>query len=302
MAVQRRKVNDDVASAAPAVDPAAPAPEPKTTSFDRGVGHLGVTLSNMSGVGVLVEKAEPADLCARAGLVAGTVIVAVDGKSVMTHDEALPLLDNAIGKCEVAYLTPEAAAAEAESVRLKYEAKWAWFNWKPKLALLLMVLALGYFGAPHAIKFVKTQAEQLEKAKRANAAKAKGGAADDVTLPKMNVNDLMNMGKEEASTEEPPVKYDPITDPFTLAMEKDKFYKEFDAMCDGFMMGAMFGCHEEGTLGKLKKIVQEDKEDPRTGVDILKHMMGEFEMLKEMQAAGDFAPPNGEDFELPIDA
>merc|ERR1719240_1371722 len=101
-------------------------------------------------------------------------------------------------------------------------------------------------------------------------------------MPKMNVNDLMGMGQQEQADEPEPIKYDPITDPFTLAMEKDKFYKEFDGMCEGFMMGAMFGCHEEGNLGQLKKAVQEDKRDPREGVDILKHMMGEFEMLKDM--------------------
>ena len=73
-------------------------------------------------------------------------------------------------------------------------------------------------------------------------------------------------------------------------------------MCDGFMLGAMFGCHEEGALGKLKKMVHDDKEDPRTGVDMMKHMMGELDMLKSMQSAGDFDPPGGAipDSELPI--
>ena len=295
MAVQRRKPAEvDASGAADALAASATA-EPKTTSFDRGVGHLGVTLSNMSGVGVLVEKAEPSDLCAKAGLVAGTVIVAVDGKSVMSHEEAMPLLDNAVGKCEVAYLTPEAAAAEAEAMRLKYDAKWAWFNWKPKLVLVLLVLAMGYFSAPHAMEFLKTKAAELEKAKAAHGKKGPG----DVTMPKMNVNDLMGMGKQEEPDEPEPIKYDPITDPFTLALEKDKFYKEYDQMCEGFMMGAMFGCHDEGNLGQLKKAVNENKRDPREGVDILKHMMGEFEMLKDMQASGTFDPPGFDSKDLP---
>ena len=180
-------------------------------------------------------------------------------------------------------------------MRLKYEAKWAWFDWKPKLVLLLMVLALGLFGAPHAIDFLKSTAAELEKAKAAKSSNAQS----DVTMPKMNVNDLMNMGKQDEGEEPEPVKYDPITDPFTLALEKDKFYKEFDQMCDGFMMGAMFGCHDEGNLGQLKKAVNENKRDPREGIDILKHMQGEFEMLKDMQASGTFDPPGFDADNLP---
>ena len=59
----------------------------------------------------------------------------------------------------------------------------------------------------------------------------------------------------------------------------------------------------ENRLNKMlirhSEAVNENKRDPREGVDILKHMMGEFEMLKDMQASGTFDPPGFDSKDLP---
>ena len=141
MATRRRAE----APADTAVEAVAAAPQPKTITMSTASGgHLGISLSNYDPVGVLVDTVHPADLCYRAGLRGGMVLVAVGGVAVTTHEDCLRELENAMPKGEVAlsYFSAEDAAVEKENARLKYEAKWAWFDWKPKLLLVVVMLLL----------------------------------------------------------------------------------------------------------------------------------------------------------------
>lgn len=63
-----------------------------TTLIDPREGHLGVTLSRFDGDGVRVEAVHPLDLCARAGLEVGDIVISVDGTRVSSHEDALKLM------------------------------------------------------------------------------------------------------------------------------------------------------------------------------------------------------------------
>jgi len=248
MAVRKRK--GDAPTPEEAV--AAAAPEPKTTSFERAGGHLGITLSNMDGVGVAIDEAHPADLCAKAGLTTGTVIVAVNGQAVSTHEECLPLLDGADGTVTVSYLTKADAEKEKASVDEKYRLKWAWFDWKPKLLIVLIIGALAVFGGPPAYKAVTSKLAEMEKMAAQNQ---EGGAAGN---------------KPKA-----PEKREPLTDPFLLSVEKrklDKLLDEFAGTPTGQMManaGGKNGGYSFVDNFKKRYTADDAQEDPRDGIDML---------------------------------
>lgn len=111
---RRNTAAQAAAEPAPVDDSAAGGPSTKSVTVDTTKGHLGVTLSNHD-LGVAVDRADPADLIAKAGLAAGDVIVTCNGEEVPNHETALDIMGSANGRLVLTYYT--AADAKAEAVR-----------------------------------------------------------------------------------------------------------------------------------------------------------------------------------------
>ena len=167
---------------------ADPLPSPSTVSIDTSAGHLGVTLSNpVRGPGVLVEDACDLDLVAKAGVVAGCVIVSLNGKTVNDHSTAMEIIHDCGGaSLKIEFWT---AAHAAEVARLSKPAgssgAWRAFKW------CFVIFALA--SLPFSIVFAST------------------GTVDITRLPKV-VSDFV--------VPPPPIKKDKIKATPTISEEE----------------------------------------------------------------------------------
>ena len=93
---QRRRATPENGSPAEVADAASPeSASYQQVRIDTRQGHVGITCSNASFPGVLVDATDPKDLAAAAGLKAGDVIVRCDGVPVAEHQALVNAIDTA---------------------------------------------------------------------------------------------------------------------------------------------------------------------------------------------------------------
>lgn len=112
-ALRQRRTRSGNGALATAAMPSLP--NTRSLSIDISSGHLGVTLSNGVCGKVTISRCHDGDLFAAAGLKAGDVIVAVDGRTVDSHQAAFAAINRAVGSLRLEYWTA-AEAREAAKI------------------------------------------------------------------------------------------------------------------------------------------------------------------------------------------
>jgi len=231
-------------------------PKPKTIKFKHSAGdHLGIMLSNMDGVGVLIEAVEAPDICAKAGLAAGMVIVSVNDKAALTHEECMKFLGEH-GDISVNYLTAVDADKLAERKSFGFSLKELLF-----VAVIGLVLSGGaqyYFEGIHPLI---TAGQRL--AKLVNQ--------DSSPPPPQSPHG----GGGPFDTEKTEAR-EPITDPVLLEAEIGKLktaLEDFKETGIGFL--------QDKTIERAQKYI-DGEGDPRDGIQFLKAMTQQALAMKKM--------------------